>query len=332
MLISFIIPHYNLQREYLQRCVASIVAQGIDVEDYEILIVDDGSDAPPEWVVGPFAPANVRLIKSSNGGPGAARNRGIDEAQGEYIQFVDADDSLVPDSFVRLARLLKSEKPDILQHGYRICHTEEQMLQPAKAPEKRRIYASGAEYVSQNNLSGSPCVYIFKRAVVTAHNMHFAEGVLHEDEDFNIKIYHYCKSLVVSNTTAYNYYQRGDSITTSSNALHEEKRINDLFSMLKRVVDFRLATEKECTTTQRAALDRKLAMLTVDTLLNIFYNGKSAAETENICRGKLHTLGLYPLPAKNYSLKYRLFAALANNSQGLRLLRAILPSQKPQKR
>lgn len=332
MLISFIIPHYNLQREYLQRCVASIVAQGIDVEDYEILIVDDGSDAPPEWVVGPFAPANVRLIKSSNGGPGAARNRGIDEAQGEYIQFVDADDSLVPDSFSRLARLLKSEKPDILQHGYRICHTEEQMLQPAKAPEKRRIYASGAEYVSQNNLSGSPCVYIFKRAVATAHNIHFAEGVLHEDEDFNIKIYHYGERLIVSNATAYNYYQRGGSITTSSNALHEEKRINDLFSLLKRVVDFRLATVKECTTTQRAALDRKLAMLTVDTLLNIFYNGKSAAETENICRGKLHTLGLYPLPAKNYSLKYRLFAALANNSQGLRLLRAILPSQKPQKR
>lgn len=332
MLISFIIPHYNLQREYLQRCVASIVAQGIDVEDYEILIVDDGSDTPPEWVVGTFAPANVRLIKSCNGGPGAARNRGIDEAQGEYIQFVDADDSLVPDSFSRLTRQLKSEKPDILQHGYRICHTEEQMLQPAKAPEKRRIYASGAEYVSQNNLSGSPCVYIFKRAVATAHDMHFAEGVLHEDEDFNIKIYHFSKSLVVSNTTAYNYYQRGDSITTSSNALHEEKRINDLFSLLKRVVDFRLATVKECTTTRRAALDRKLAMLTVDTLLNIFYNGKSAAETENICRGKLHTLGLYPLPAKNYSLKYRLFAALANNSQGLRLLRAILPSQKPQKR
>lgn len=332
MLISFIIPHYNLQREYLQRCVASIVAQGIDVEDYEILIVDDGSDAPPEWVVGPFAPANVRLIKSCNGGPGAARNRGIDAAQSEYIQFVDADDSLVPDSFVRLARLLKSEKPDILQHGYRICHTEEQMLQPAKTPEKRRIYASGAEYVSQNNLSGSPCVYIFKRAVATAHNIHFAEGVLHEDEDFNIRIYHYSESLIVSNVTAYNYYQRGGSITTNSNARHEEKRINDLFSLLKRVVDFRLATVKECTTTQRAALDRKLAMLTVDTLLNIFYNGKSAAETENICRGKLHTLGLYPLPAKNYSLKYRLFAALANNSQGLRLLRAILPSQKPQKR
>ena len=332
MLISFIIPHYNLQREYLQRCVASIVAQGIDVEDYEILIVDDGSDAPPEWVVGPFAPANVRLIKSSNGGPGAARNRGIDAAQGEYIQFVDADDSLVPDSFVRLARLLKSEKPDILQHGYRICHTEEQMLQPAKAPEKRRIYASGAEYVSQNNLSGSPCVYIFKRAVATAHNIHFAEGVLHEDEDFNIKIYHYGERLIVSNATAYNYYQRGGSITTNSNALHEEKRINDLFSLLKRVVDFRLATVKECTTTRRAALDRKLAMLTVDTLLNIFYNGKSAAETENICRSRLHTLGLYPLPTKNYSLKYRLFAALANSSRGLRLLRTILPSQKPQKR
>ena len=332
MLVSFIIPHYNLQREYLQRCVASIVAQGIDVEDYEIIIIDDGSATPPEWVVGSFAPANVTLIKSSNGGPGAARNRGIDEAQGEYIQFVDADDSLVPESFGRLAQLLKSEKPDILQHGYRICHTEEQMLQPANTATKPRYYTSGAEYVSQNNLSGSPCIYIFKRALATEHNIHFAEKVLHEDEDFNIKIYHYGGRLIVSNAIAYNYYQRGNSITTSSNAVHEGKRINDLFSLLRRVVDFRRDTEKECTAMQRAALDRKLAMLTVDTLLNIFYNGKSASETENVCRNRLHALGLYPLPAKNYSLKYKLFAALANSRRGLKLLRAILPSQKPQKR
>ncbi len=332
MLVSFVIPHYNLPRELLQRCIASIVAQRIPGEEYEIVIVDDGSDTPPEWINDEPTTINIRLIKTTNGGPGAARNRGIGEASGEYIQFIDADDSLVPDSYANCIRLLKSEKPDILQHCYRMCNNDEQMQQQPKISDDTTVYTCAADYVSHNNLSGSPCTYIFKKAIATDHNIHFAERVLHEDEDFNIKIYHYGKKLIVSKYIIYNYYRRSNSITSSNNAAHEEKRINDLFKLLKRVVDFRAESEAECTPTQLAALDRKLCMLTVDTLLNLFYNGRKAKEIEHICHDKLQPLGLYPLPPKNPSFKYRVFAALSSNSTGLKMLRAILPSHKPLKR
>ena len=189
MLLTFILPHYNLQRELLQRCIASIVAQGIPAEDYEILVVDDGSDVPPEWVGESFGQQNVRLIMASHGGPGAARNRGLAEARGEYIQFVDADDSLVPDAFAACVEMLRNEKPDILQHGYRVCHTEEQMMRRVSQRTRLRRYASGAEYVSRNNLSGCPWMYIFRKDIVDSHNIKFAERVMHEDEDFNTKIY-----------------------------------------------------------------------------------------------------------------------------------------------
>ena len=332
MLLSFVIPHYNLQRELLQRCIDSIATLSMPASDYEIVIVDDGSDTPPQWVSQAFPQTSIKVIEAGHGGPGAARNRGIEEAEGEYIQFIDADDSIIPEVFSHCTELLKNQRPDILQHGYRVCNSSEQMLQKTAIRRKYRTYATGAEYVSHNNLSGSPCVYIFKRELTTKFNIRFAENVMHEDEDFNIKIYHYGNKLILCNNIAYNYYQRENSITVNRDSLHEIQRISDLFKLLQRVVDFRFAQQEVCTLQQRAALNRKLAMLTVDTLINLFYNGECAGLISHTCRTELRPLGLYPLPTAHYSLKYTVFRILANSNIGIKILRRMLPMQKPQKR
>ena len=332
MLLTFILPHYNLPGELLQRCIASIVAQDIPVGDYEVIVVDDGSDTPPEWVVEQFAQANVRLVKAAHGGPGAARNIGLDEAKGEYVQFVDADDSLVPDSFRACVQMLRNEAPDILQHGYRVCRTAEQMKQSALWLAKNRVYSCGAEYVAHNNLSGCPWMYIFRRSIALCNDVRFAENVMHEDEDFNLKIYYYGEKLVVCSNVVYNYFQRPDSITVNNDILHNARRINALFKLLERVVEFRYSQQEVCSLVQRAALNRKIAMLTVDTMLNLFYDGWNAKEVDDTCREFLRPYGLYPFPMRNYSLKYLAFAMLANSFKGLEILRRILPSQKPQNR
>ena len=332
MLLTFILPHYNLPGELLQRCVASIVAQNIPVEDYEIVVVDDGSDTPPEWITEKFPGIGIRLIKASHGGPGAARNRGIEAAQGEYIQFVDSDDTLVPGAFPACVKILGDEQPDILQHGYRVCTTGEQTDRAVARRKGYRVYDCGAEYMSRMNLSGSPCVYIFRRELCNTNNIRFAEGVMHEDEDFNMKIYYYGNRLIVSRNIVYNYCIREESITSGTDWMHEVRRISHLFLLLERVVAFRFEQQEYSSIVQRAALNRKLAMLTVDTLLNLFYDGWSADEMKSVCSCDLHALGVYPLPQKNYSLKYRLFATLANSNTGLKILRRILPYQKPQKR
>ncbi len=332
MLLTFILPHYNLPCELLQRCIASIVTQNLPVEDYEIVVVDDGSYTPPEWITDEFPGIRIRLIKAPHGGPGAARNRGIDVAQGKYIQFVDSDDTLIPDAFSVCVEILKDEYPDILQHGYRVCTTGEQANRTVALRKEYRLYDSGAEYMSRMNLCGSPCVYIFKRELCNKNNIQFAEGVMHEDEDFNMKIYYYGNKLIVSRNIAYNYCLREESITSGTDCLHEVQRINHLFLLLERVVAFCFEQQEYSSMVQRAALNRKLAMLTADTLLNLFYNGRSAEEMKSVCSCDLHALGVYPLPQKNYSLKYRLFATLANSYIGLKILRRILPYQKPQKR
>lgn len=332
MLISFIVPHYNLPEFLLQRCIKSIVAQNIPVEDYEILIVDDGSHEPPMWIEKEFYQRNIRLILSKHGGLGATRNVGLKEANGKYIQFVDSDDCLISGSVSSSLEILRQENPDILQHGYRICLTEEDTLKTYTPAKSIATYNSGADYAAHNNLNGSACTYIFKRELTNAHNIYFAEGVMHEDEDFTLKIYYHSHKLICSNSPIYNYCIRKESITSNTDNTHEQKRIKDIFLLLKRVVEFRFNEQETCTTLQRKALNRKTAMLTVDTLLNLFYNGNSVEEIEKIQQKELAPLGLYPLSSTTHSIKYIIFRILANSHTGVKILRTILPSRKPRKR
>ena len=94
MYLSIVIPHYNLPQALLKRCLDSILAIELPAEEYEIIVVDDGSDTPPRWITETYTTANIKLIESEHNCQGAARNIGIEAAQGRYIQFVDADDTL----------------------------------------------------------------------------------------------------------------------------------------------------------------------------------------------------------------------------------------------
>ena len=92
--VSIIIPLYN-KGLYIRRAVDSVLAQTF--EDYEVIVVDDGStDDGPQQVMA-YSDPRLRLIRQTNAGPGAARNRGIQSAQGEYVAFLDADDEWLPE-------------------------------------------------------------------------------------------------------------------------------------------------------------------------------------------------------------------------------------------
>ncbi len=101
-LISVVIPLYN-GVAYVRRSIPSILGQ--TYSDFELIVVDDGStDGGPE-VVRTFTDARVRLIRQENAGVSAARNRGIAEAQGKYVAFLDADDEWEPQFLDAIAHL-----------------------------------------------------------------------------------------------------------------------------------------------------------------------------------------------------------------------------------
>ncbi|MFI4942653.1 MAG: glycosyltransferase family 2 protein [Burkholderiales bacterium] len=104
MQVSVIVPLYN-KAAYVSRCLRSVLAQ--THEDFETLVIDDGSSDGGGRLVESFAAPNLRLVRQDNAGPGAARNRGLREARGKYVAFLDADDEWLPQYLAASVRVLE---------------------------------------------------------------------------------------------------------------------------------------------------------------------------------------------------------------------------------
>ena len=116
MKLTIIIPVYNVEAT-LERCIESVVHQ--DFNDYELILVDDGSpDSSPaicdKWAV---KDQRIHVIHKENGGLSDARNAGLDIAQGDYITFIDSDDFIDPHTYTPLMSYLADHpETDILEY------------------------------------------------------------------------------------------------------------------------------------------------------------------------------------------------------------------------
>lgn len=115
--ISVIVPLYN-KAPYVRRALDSISRQTFS--DFEVIVVDDGSTDEGQALVSAYGDERVRLFAQVNLGPGAARNRGIAEARGELVAFLDADDEWLPDYLEESVRLLDEYGPGVasITSGY----------------------------------------------------------------------------------------------------------------------------------------------------------------------------------------------------------------------
>lgn len=112
--ISVIIPVYNSEK-YLARCVESVINQ--TYQDWEMLLIDDGSTDKSGKMCDQYASSDVRIktVHQKNARIGAARNRGLDMASGDYITFIDSDDFIEPDTYETAIMLAKKYDADLVQ-------------------------------------------------------------------------------------------------------------------------------------------------------------------------------------------------------------------------
>lgn len=117
MKFSIIVPVYNAER-YLGECLRSLKAQTF--QDFEIVIVDDGSKDGTSGIADEFATGfhDTRVLHKANEGLILARREGLSVARGEYILFLDADDAFRSDALGILARIIEEHHPDIIQYAF----------------------------------------------------------------------------------------------------------------------------------------------------------------------------------------------------------------------
>ena len=139
MKLSIIVPVYNVA-DFLTKCLESLLAQDLPQNEYEIIVVNDGSTDNSGEIAQQYADkyANIKLINQANQGLSGARNTGIKHAKGEHIQFVDSDDYIEENVLGGLMKQVEQEDLDVLRFKYqnvRINNTfkEYEIFKPYKS-------------------------------------------------------------------------------------------------------------------------------------------------------------------------------------------------------
>lgn len=163
--LSIIVPVYKVE-PYLPKCIDSILAQTFT--DFELILIDDGSPDRCGEICDEYAKKDSRIvvIHQKNQGVSAARNAGLDAAQGEYIGFVDADDWLEPEMYKSLMDRLLETGCDLV--GCTYYHDNTAPTQRAedelRFPDSRALLFD--LYTKPSKMSGSCCIKLFRRSVI----------------------------------------------------------------------------------------------------------------------------------------------------------------------
>lgn len=311
-LISFIITYYNEPLDMLCECIDSITVLTLTSDEREIIVVDDGSDESPVETLKQFGDA-ITYIRQKHMGLSEARNRGLQMATGEYIQFIDADDILNIYPYEHCLNTLKAKKPEMIIFDFSSTSTPIDDLKFNDQPSQ-----SGSHYMRHNNIHGMAWGYMFKRSVLG--DMRFTPGIYHEDEEFTPMLLLRAEDVIVTDAKAYCYYDRPDSITNSSDPNDQQKRLNDFKDILKRL---HIAADR-MPIDDKTALQRRVAQLTMDYIYQVIRQTRSRKQLESEIK-ELTRLSLFPLPNQAYTTKYTWFRRMSATSVGRALLMGIIP-------
>lgn len=318
-MITFIVTTYNLEDWLLRRCLTSIVAQGI--ASYEIIVVDDESDISPRHIVEEFCEqADIRLYTQKHSRQGAARNLALHHAKGQWIQFVDGDDYLLPNTVKSILEMAERLKLDLLMFGYREIYSQSMEHIQESQTRMSRI-TSGNEYMLQHNLFGSCCTLLFCRALLDAPEhgqpLRFTEHIYIEDEEFVTQLVWRAQRMAKINSIVYAYYQRPESTTHNRTQAHTDELFRNYFVVLKRLLQF----EASIAAKPHEGLTRKIRFLAID-IMRRTLREKDWKSRWDKTTTQLRDLDLYPIPAAQYSWKYRVFCLLSQSNLGCQILKA----------
>lgn len=198
-MISIIVPIYNAEK-YLHACLDSLLCQTI--ENLQIILVNDGSTDNSFTIAQKYAAKDNRVeaYQQSHAGQSAARNNGLKHAKGEFIAFVDADDTIAPDWCAR--HLAAIEEVDYVQSGY-----------DAYVPKNRYQFTS-------------PCMRLYRRQAV--EGLRFTEGIIYEDVIWSVDLWFRGLSCRMIRYAGYHYTSNPDSTTSRPHPEAQKKLFNIL--------------------------------------------------------------------------------------------------------
>ena len=220
-LISVITPIYQAEK-LLPGCVESVLGQTLT--DWELLLIDDGSTDGSAAICDAYGArdSRIRVFHKPNGGVSSARNLGLDQAEGKYIAFLDADDRFLPRMLETLYGLLQEHQADTAACAHLNVTSEEdpgraEQVLPAGVYEgtdlrERIVLPLLGERLCQPVFNGFIWRYLYTAELLRTAALRF-EGAYLEDELFLMEYFCLARCLAVTDTPLYRYYENPASAT-----------------------------------------------------------------------------------------------------------------------
>lgn len=277
-LVSVIVPVYNVEK-YLERSIDSILAQSY--ENIEVILVNDGSTDNSRLILSKYEmvySSKLVVYDKSNGGLSSARNFGLDKANGEYILFVDSDDTIDRNMIANMMKMIKKYNCDIAFCGRFDEYSDKQVK---NYTFDKSIIFSNKEVIKnmliRNNMDFAAWDKLYKKELW--ENIRFPDGINHEDMYTIPYIINKAKRIVHVGIPYYHYYHRTGSITTTV----DEKRIKDYYSAIQRISDVVKSNYKEIKDEYIYFMNNSyLTLLLLINKLDIKNTKKENIEIENI--------------------------------------------------
>lgn len=224
--LSVIIPCYNCA-PVIVRCLDSI-----DYPDAEIIVVNDGSTDNSAEVVEQFIAShkekNVLLVNKTNGGVSSARNLGIDQANGDFIMFVDADDYVKGGGIERIVDLAETKVADIVLYKANYYSSTDVHINESIEDYPLTVReTSGKEALMRNDVADFVIwLGVFRRSVIVNNNIHFLTDLsLHEDDCFMGMFYCHAEKVVVTDLPLYCYIRASNYSSTHRQSLEKQRSL-----------------------------------------------------------------------------------------------------------
>lgn len=269
-LISIIVPIYNVEK-YLENCINSIINQ--TYKNIEILLIDDGSTDSSSKICDELSKedSRIRVFHKKNGGLSSARNYGLDRMKGEYVTFVDSDDTIEKDYIEYMYNLIQKYNVSLSIIPYNVVVNELKKYSIGSNYKEEKLTTEEClkRMLLEQGFTITACAKLYKKELF--NKVRFPLNKLCEDNGTTYKTILLCDNIAYGNISKYNYFKRANSIMTSNFNMRKldlleltdimcsdiekvypniseaciNRRIHSRFSILRQMVNCKLNKEED---------------------------------------------------------------------------------------
>ncbi|HSJ66608.1 MAG TPA: glycosyltransferase [Anditalea sp.] len=232
MKLSIIVPVFNIEF-FIKPCLESIINVNLDYDEYEVIVIDDGSTDNSLAIINEFAAdfKQIKVFSQKNKGLGSARNKGIEYASGDYIWFVDGDDLVNSENVASALIFACNQDLDVLAFDFQPVNEKggpENWIE-FKLKYKKDLTVTGPEFYLLNFAKSYIWLYFFRRKLFSDNNLAFEDSIKMQDGEIMPRIMLHCSTIKYLDKKLISYRFRENSAVNHKN---ETTRAHFYYSMV----------------------------------------------------------------------------------------------------